>query len=41
MRVLTLPSSQLDYGVFHFGCFQLCTTLRVEIVMAPTWGMTQ
>ena len=35
MRVLTLLSLQLDYGVFHFGCFQLCMTLHVETIMAP------
>jgi len=34
MRAFTLLSSQLDFGLFNFTCFQLRTTLRVEIVMA-------
>ena len=34
MKALTLLSLQLYFGLDYFSCFQLHTTLRVEIVMA-------
>ena len=36
MSALTLLSSQLDIVCVGFGCFQLGTTLHIEIMMALT-----
>ena len=37
---LTLLSSQLDFICVGVGCFQLCTTLHIEIMMALMRGIS-